>query len=562
MSITAVPWWASSFVYQIYPRSFRDADGDGIGDLKGITQGLDYLQALGVDMLWLSPIYKSPNDDNGYDVSDYCDIMDEFGTMADFDELVAEAKKRGIKLILDVVLNHSSDEHPWFQSARQSKDSPYRDYYIWREGKNGEVPNNWPAFFGGSAWEYNEATGDYYLHLFSKKQPDLNWDNPQLRQEIYRTMRFWLDKGIGGFRIDVLPFFSKRSDLPDIITAPGEDPTAAMMRTYADGPHLHEYLQEMHREVLSKYDCYTVGEGPGVYTDTALMYIAPERRELDTIYYFDHMSLDYDFLTGQHKALDKVAFKKVLSEWDQKVGQTAWNTFYLSNHDQPRPLSRFGSEKPEFRSIAAKMLAVLLFTQRAIPYLYQGDEIGMSNRTIRDISEVNDIAGHNVYRQQKARGVPEQDILAGLSRGSRDHARYPFQWSDAPHAGFTQGPETWLKVNENYPEVNAAAAQKDPDSIWHWYKKLIRLRKSTPAWITGAYQDIDPEHPHIWAYTRTHEKERWLILLNWSEKTIRYSVPESAGVLAGKTPVLSNYGKRKAKNNEVRLRPFEARLYK
>jgi oligo-1,6-glucosidase len=507
-------WWKETFVYQIYPRSFKDTNGDGVGDLPGITQSLDYLKNLGVETLWLSPIYKSPNDDNGYDVSDYCDIMDEFGSMDDFDEMLAEMKKRDMRLILDLVVNHSSDEHPWFLSAKSSKDSPYRDYYIWRDAKeDGSLPNNWTSIFGGPAWEYNEATDDYYLHLFTRKQPDLNWENPKLRQEVYKLMRFWLDKGIDGFRMDVIPFISKKPGLPDVPFTEEEATMITQTNWYANGPRLHEFLQEMNQEVMAHYDCMTVGEGIGVWPEHGPLYVAPERKELDMIYYFDHIFLDRNFEDGGLKEMDWVAFKKIIRDWDQAIpdGQ-GWNTFYLMNHDQARAVSRFGNDK-EYRERSAKMLATMLFTLRLTPYMYQGEEIGMTNVKFYSADEFQDVDMLNQYKAFIENGGTEEAFLPHANTVSRDHARTPFLWEDAPYAGFSEV-KPWIKVSERYHEINAQAAQLKPDSIFDYYKKLISVRKNHKTLIYGTYTDLSANDPNIFIYSREDDEGKFLVLLN------------------------------------------------
>ena len=466
-------WWKETFIYQIYPRSFKDSNGDGIGDLKGITQSLDYLKALGVETVWLSPIYKSPNDDNGYDVSDYCDIMDDFGTMADFDEMLAEMKKRDLKLVLDLVFNHSSDEHPWFVEARKSKDNPYRDYYIWKEGKDGNPPNNWVSFFEGSAWEYNSATEDYYLHLFTKKQPDLNWENPKVRQELYKAMRFWLDKGVNGFRLDVIPLISKEPGYPDIEY--GDAPDQNMHQMYANGPRLQEFLNEMYQEVLKHYDCYTVGEGIGVFPQHAHLYINPDKPALDTVYYFDHMFIDRNLLDGRPQAFNLPKMKQVLMDWDKALKGKGWNTFYLGNHDQPRSVSRYGNDQ-EYREVSAKMLATMLFTLKALPFIYQGDELGMTNTPFYSPQEFDDVQARNQYQVHQENGGSDEDYLTIQNQISRDHARTPFLWDTSENAGFTTS-KPWLKVNPNYTSINAESAQEDQNSVWNYYCELIVLRK-------------------------------------------------------------------------------------
>lgn len=543
-------WWKSTVVYQIYPRSFKDSNGDGIGDLQGVTQRLDYLKNLGVETIWISPFFKSPMDDNGYDVSDYEAIDPLFGTMADFDEMLREMKKRRMKLVIDLVLNHSSDEHRWFQEARKSRDNPYHDYYIWKDGVKGTPPNNWISFFTPSAWEWNEATGSYYLHLFSKKQPDLNWDNPKLRQEMYKMMRFWLDKGVEGFRMDVIPFISKDRNFPDMDLSKGEL-SKILKGIVVEGPRMHEYLQEMNREVLSKYDVYTVGEGFGVGVETVLDYVAPERKELGTVYHFDHMDIDRENFIAP-KPYQPINLKRVLNRWNAVLQNKAPNTFYLGNHDQARSLSRFGSEK--YPKESAKMLATLLFTYNAIPFVYQGDEIGMTNYKFKTIDEFNDISAKGAYQTFLQRGLSPEKAVEMLNVTSRDHARTPFQWDDTKHAGFSNGAATWLKVNPNFATVNAKSAQADADSIWNFYRQILALRKKTPALQIGAMEDIDAENPSVYSYLRTDGKNQFWVVLNMTEQTIDYKPTRDFS----KTKlVLLNY---KAAKNWT-LRPFEARIY-
>jgi len=554
---TTRQWWKETFVYQIYPRSFKDSNQDGIGDLKGITQSLDYLKDLGVEVLWLSPIFKSPNDDNGYDVSDYQDVMDEFGTMADFDEMLAEMKKRNIKLVLDLVVNHSSDEHHWFEEAKKSKDNPYRDYYVWREGKDGKVPNNWTSMFGGSTWEYNEATDDYYLHLFTKKQPDLNWESPALRQEIYKMMRFWLDKGVDGFRMDVIPFISKREGLPDI------DYTGHivfdLVNHYSNGPRIHEFLQEMHREVLVHYDAMSVGEGIGVYSKDAYQYVGEDRKELDMVYYFDHMYLDRDISTGMPTQLLLSDLKRTIQNWDQALEDKGWNTFYLNNHDQPRSVSRFGNSE-EYRYASATMLATLLFTLKVTPFMYQGEELGMTNTNFERIEDFNDIWIRNQWKEWQAQGKNEpQAFLKYTNVISRDHARTPFQWDDSPQAGFTNAEKPWLIVNPNYKEINAKEAIANKDSIWYYYQKVIALRKANECLIYGNYRDIDIQNKQIFAYLRELEDERILVILNFSNQEVSYQLPDEITQLG--RVLIGNYPESEDKLPNVSLRPYEARVY-
>jgi oligo-1,6-glucosidase len=546
--VNAPTWWKETFVYQIYPRSFQDSNGDGVGDLNGITMRLDDLQALGVETIWLSPFYRSPNDDNGYDISDYTDIDPQFGTMADFDRMLAGMKERGIKLVIDMVFNHSSDEHPWFQQARQSRESLFHDFYIWREGSPDQPPNNWPSIFGGSAWEWNAPTGEWYLHLFTRKQPDLNWANPRVREAIYESMRFWLDKGVGGLRFDVLAMFAKNPSYADIDLSKGG---AALVDMF-DAPQLHAYVQEMHREVLSKYDIYTVGEAP-VDAITALDMIAPGRRELQTIYHFEHMLLDRGSLQiTQATALDRRAFKSVLTRWAEQLEGKAWNTIYVGNHDQVRPVSRFGDDKTH-RVASAKMLATLLFTHKGIPFFLAGEEIGMTNYPFATLDELDDVNARNMARLMLSQGKSEDEVFAAISSITRDHGRTPFQWDATPNAGFSSAERTWLPVNPNYTHINAAADRANGDSIWHYFQRAIALRKHTPALIYGRFTDLDPAHPAIYAYRRDHTTGSYLIMLNLLGAPVDYPLLDT---FPNKTRILGNYA------DDGPLRPFEARVFR
>ncbi len=519
-------WWKASVVYQIYPRSFYDSNGDGIGDLKGITEKLDYLKDLGIDVIWLSPVYQSPNDDNGYDISDYKRIMDEFGTMADWETLLEEIHQRGMKLMMDLVVNHTSDEHVWFQESRKSKDNHYRDYYIWRPGKDGKEPNNWRSSFGGSAWTYDENTDEYYLHLFSKKQPDLNWENPKLRQEIYTMMKWWLDKGVDGFRMDVINFISKVPGLPDGEIKAGET-YASGSKFYRNGPRIHEFLQEMNQEVLSKYNIMTVGEMPGVDVEEAKKYTGDKRNELQMVFTFEHMGLD----SGKNgkwdlKPLALTDLKENLSKWQTGLHGTGWNSLYWNNHDQPRIVSRFGNDQ-EHRLESAKMLATVLHMLQGTPYIYQGEEIGMTNVRFSSMEDYKDIETRNMYHEKVTVGNDDPDqVMESIFAKSRDNGRTPFQWSDQPSAGFTTG-ESWIKVNPNYKEINAERAVKDEGSIYHYYRKLIGLRKKHPIIIYGDYQLLLPDHEQIFAYIRTYENEKLLVITNFSEEQVPFQLPEN-----------------------------------
>ncbi len=539
-------WWKEAVIYQIYPRSFNDGNGDGVGDLRGIIEKLDYLQHLGVDVLWLSPVYASPNDDNGYDISDYRAIMSEFGSMADFEEMLDGIHRRGMKLVMDLVVNHSSDEHEWFQQSRSSKDNPYRDYYFWEP----EPPNNWIAFFGGKAWEYDDTTGEYYLHLFSKKQPDLNWENPKVREEVYELMRFWLDKGIDGFRMDVIPFISKRLDWPDINL---NDFGSAMRDVYANGPRLHEFLQEMVRETLSNYDAMSVGEAPGVPRDLAKLYVGEGRGELNMLFHFDHMTLDWG-PKGKFdpKAWSLPEFKQIFTDWHEAMGDDGWISIFLDNHDFPRMVSRWGDDS-DYRMESAKLLATLLLTLRGTPSVYQGSELGMTNVAYEDFADYRDIESVNAIREAQERGADSAQLLQILHRVSRDNVRTPMQWNSRSHAGFTEG-EPWIRVNPNYTEINAEAAVADPDSIFHYYRRLLALRKKHLTLVYGEYEQLDGGSDWLYAYRRWDEEATFLVFLNFSgkEQSVPVEVPEGAQPFFGNYPV----------PDAGTLRPWEAQLWK
>jgi oligo-1,6-glucosidase len=500
-----------------------DSNGDGIGDLPGITSKLDYLKSLGVNVVWLSPHFDSPNADNGYDIRDYRKVMTEFGTMVDFDRMLDGMRKRNIRLIIDLVVNHTSDEHHWFVESRKSTDNPYRDYYIWRDGKDGGPPNNYPSIFGGSAWKKDGATGQYYLHCFAEKQPDLNWENPKVRAEVYDLMRFWLDKGVSGFRMDVIPFISKQPGLPDMTPEQLRQP----QDIYASGPKVHEYLQEMNREVLHRYDVMTVGEAFGVTIAGAHLLTDDRRNELNMVFTFDIVGLDRASGT-RDPMLPRL--KALYTKIDREASEHGWNTAYLSNHDQPRTVSHFGDDDPAWMARSAKTLATMLLTQRATPFIYQGEEIGMTNYPFAGIEDFDDIAARNQWRDQVLSGkVPAATLLAELWRKSRDNARTPMQWAADTHGGFTSG-KPWLKVNPNTARLNVAAQSSDPNSVLAHFRRLIALRKRTPALIYGRYRDLDPDHKTIFAYTRTLQRESFLILLNFSRDPIDYVVPTGLSI--------------------------------
>ena len=513
-------WWKEAVVYQIYPRSFADSNGDGIGDIPGIISKLDYIADLGVDVIWLSPHFDSPNADNGYDIRDYRKVMAEFGSMADFDRLLAEMTSRSIRLIIDLVVNHTSDEHQWFVESRSSRDNDKRDFYIWRDGAKG-VPNNYPSFFGGSAWQQDEATGDYYLHYFARKQPDLNWDQPRVRAEVFDIMRFWLDKGVAGFRMDVIPFISKRPDFPDLTP----DELKAPQNVYASGPHVHDYLQEMHREVLSNYDVMTVGEAFGVTEEQAPLFVDQRRGELDMIFHFDVVRIDRD--GWRHVPWTLPQLKAIYTRLDAIVGDTGWNTVFLGNHDNPRAVSHFGDDSPQFRVLSAKALATMMLTQRGTPFIYQGEELGMTNYPFSRIDEYDVVEVKGIWQQDVVTGkVAAEDFLAHLRYTSRDHARTPMHWSAAPFGGFTTGSKPWFAVHPDFATINAEAALADENSVYRHYQRLLKLRKATPALVYGAYRDLDPAHERLFVYTRTLADQRLLVVVNLSGEPEQLVLPE------------------------------------
>ena len=549
-------WWKEAVIYQIYPRSFMDSNGDGIGDLKGITQKLDYLKELGVDAVWLSPFYKSPNDDNGYDISDYRGIMEEFGTMEDFDEMQREMHKRGIRLIVDLVVNHSSDEHPWFVESRKSKDNPYRDYYIWREGRDGKEPNNWGSCFSGSAWKYDAATDMYYLHLFAEKQPDLNWDNPKVRQEVFHMMDWWCKKGIDGFRMDVISMISKDPALPD---GPVNGSGYGDYGPYAvNGPHVHEYLQEMNREVLSKYDLMTVGECSGVTIEEAKKYANQDGRELNMVFQFEHMDLDGgESFKWNDRKINLVELKQVLTKWQTELAGTAWNSLFWDNHDQPRIVSRLGDDSTrEYREASAKMLALCLHMMQGTPYVYQGEELGMTNVPFETLEDFRDIESINAYHELTESGqVSPEDMMRFLRYKSRDNARTPMQWDDSENAGFTTG-TPWIMVNPNYKEINAKEQLARPDSVFHFYQKLIRLRKEREIIPYGEYELLLPEDPDLYVYTRALGEHKLLVICNFRKEEKAFTLPEGFDPRKGEI-LIGNYPDRELQNT-MTLKAYEA----
>ena len=546
-------WWKESIVYQIYPRSFKDSNGDGIGDLNGITEKMDYLQKLGINVLWLSPVYQSPNDDNGYDISDYQAIMDEFGTMEDFDRMLAAAHEHGIKLVMDLVVNHTSDEHPWFIESQKSVDNPYRDYYIWRPGKDGKEPNNWGSCFSGPAWKYDEKTDMYYLHLFSKKQPDLNWDNPKVRQEVFDMMNWWLDKGVDGFRMDVISLISKKPDLPD---GPVGINGYASFNEPANGPHVHEYLQEMREKVLNNADTITVGECSGVTLEEAKKYARSDEKELNMVFQFEHMDVDAD---GSNKWTDKKMdlrdMKAVLTKWQKGLEEIAWNSLFWENHDQPRSVSRFGNDSSQYRERSAKMLATCLHMMQGTPYVYQGQELGMTNVPFQSVEDFRDLDSINAYHElvEDQKVFSKEEMMRYLRYKSRDNARTPFQWDDSENAGFTTG-TPWIMVNPNYKEINAKAELADPNSVFYYYQKLIQFRKEKEIIVYGTYDLLLPESEELYVYTRTLDEEKLLVVCNFSENEVELEIPEE---FRKGSYLISNYETRPVENT-MKLRAYES----
>ena len=547
-------WWKESVVYQIYPRSFCDSNGDGIGDLNGITGKLDYLKELGVDVIWLSPVYKSPNDDNGYDISDYQAIMDEFGTMEDFDRMLATAHEKGIKIMMDLVVNHTSDEHKWFIESRKSTDNPYRDYYIWRPAKeDGSLPNNWGSCFSGPAWEYDKTTDMYFLHLFSKKQPDLNWDNPAVRQDVFDMMNWWLKKGVDGFRMDVISLISKEPGLPD--KEPGINGYATF-NVSANGPHVHEYLQEMRQKALNNADTITVGECSGVTLEEAKKYARSDEKELNMVFQFEHMDVDSDEKAGKWttRKMDLRNLKKILTRWQKGLQDIAWNSLYWENHDQPRSVSRFGNDSDEYREISAKMLATCIHMMQGTPYVYQGEELGMTNCPFNTLDNFRDLESINAFHELTEQGkMTEEDMMAAIGYKGRDNARTPMQWDDSAYAGFSTA-TPWIMVNPNYTKINAKDQINREDSVFKYYQKLIKLRHESELIVYGTYDLILDDDKDIYAYIRTLGDEKLIVYCNFSENTREVEIPEE--FVNGKV-LISNYCDAKA-NRKITLRPYEA----
>ena len=551
-------WWKNAVVYQIYPRSFKDSNGDGIGDLEGIYEKLDYLAELGIDVIWMSPVYKSPNDDNGYDISDYQDIMDDFGTMDDFDRVLKKAHSLNIKIMMDLVVNHTSDEHKWFIESKKSKDNPYHDYYMWADpDKNGNPPNRWESCFSGSAWEYVESVGQFYLHSFSRKQPDLNWDNPKVREEVFKMMTWWCDKGIDGFRMDVISMISKYPGLP---YGP-ENGNGYTGNTSCDGPNIHKYLREMNEKVLSKYRLITVGECPGVNAEQAKKYANIDGSELDMIFQFEHVS--GSALKPCHhgkwdgEAMTMPELRANFTKWQKDLEGCAWNSLFLSNHDQPRCVSRFGNDSEQYRELSAKMLATMTHFQKGTPYVYQGEELGMTNAYMENIADYRDIESLNAYKELTTKeNIPAKTVMGYIKAVGRDNARTPMQWDASDNGGFTSG-TPWLQVNKNYKTINAAAQVNDPDSVFAYYKKLIALRHTNEVMVNGVYDVLIPDHPQIYAYTRTLGDKQLLVLCNDSDTNVAIPAELQEKIHAAKNILIQNY----KDTDESTLRPYEAVVY-
>lgn len=552
-------WWKESIVYQIYPRSFKDSNEDGIGDIGGIIEKLDYIKHLGIDIIWLCPIYDSPNDDNGYDIRNYRDVLKEFGTLEEFKFLLEESHKRGIKILMDLVVNHTSDEHQWFVESKKSKDNKYRDYYIWKEGQGNNPPNNWGGVFGGSTWEYSEETGMYYLHCFSKKQPDLNWENPKLREDIYDTIKYWLDMGIDGFRMDVINFISKNQEFPD-----GEKEEGKLYGDFGkhviNGPRVHEFLKELNRETVSKYDVMTVGETPGVTPEMALDYVGEDRDELQMVFHFEHMDIDKNPGKAEIKPFDLLKLKEILSKWQTQLGDKGWNSLYWNNHDQPRIVSRFGNDK-EYWEKSAKMLATCLHMQRGTPYIYQGEEIGMTNVPFPSLEYYRDIETLNKYKEEvHVKGRSVEEVMKYIHHISRDNARTPMQWNKEKNSGFTIG-EPWINVNDNYKNINVEAQLEDNNSILNYYRKLIKLRKENEVIVYGKYELLLEKDKNIYAYTRELNGDKILVICNFSGENQQFILPKGIEVKDVQL-LISNYPVEGENINNIDIKPYEARVYR
>lgn len=549
-------WWKEAVAYQIYPRSFMDSNGDGIGDLQGILSKLDYLQELGIDIIWLSPIYPSPNIDNGYDISDYKAISPEYGTMEDFDKLLDEVHARGMKLIMDLVINHTSSEHKWFIESRSSKDNAYRDYYIWHPGKNGKPPNNWESIFGGSVWEYDEKTNEYYMHVFSREQPDLNWENPKVRHDLYQMVNWWLDKGIDGFRVDAISHIKKLPGFPDLPN-PENKKFVPSYEGHMNRPGIEVFLQELRKETFDKYDIVTVGEANGVRVEQAEEWVGEEKGHFNMIFQFEHLDLWGKSATG---GLDIHALKRTLSKWQKGLDGVGWNALFLENHDQPRSVSTWGNDGA-LREKSAKSFATMYFLMQGTPFIYQGQEIGMTNVEFPSIDDYRDVAIKNMYKEERKAGKSHEEVMQIIWKSGRDNSRTPMQWNNEENGGFTTG-TPWMKVNPNYIEINVERERKSPDSIYHYYKKLIQLRRGNDALIYGSYELILEEHDQIFAYVRSYGDEMYVVLTNLFDEPAEVELPKK---LTGKQAELrlSNYPSEPIKYvlGPMSFRPYEARVY-
>lgn len=555
----AANWWKTATVYQIYPKSFCDSRGQGTGDIPGITGKLDYLKALGIDAIWLTPVYRSPMIDNGYDISDYYSINPEFGTMEEFDELLRQAHQRGIRIIMDIVVNHTSTEHQWFQSALGDKNSPFRDYYIWHKPVDGDVPNNWQSKFGGSAWELDAQTGEYYLHLFAREQADLNWENPLVREEVKRIIRFWAEKGVDGFRLDVINLISKQQDFPNDEQGDGR-------RFYTDGPRVHEYLQEISRDVFRQYGSVTVGEMSSTTLEHCQQYSSTDGKELSMVFNFHHLKVDYP--NGEKWALapfDFLQLKQIFNHWQTGLNGKGWGALFWCNHDQPRIVSRLGNDQ-QYRVESAKMLAASIHMMQGTPYVYQGEEIGMTNPGFTRISQYRDVESTNMYDiMVNDQGISEAEIINILARKSRDNSRTPMQWSNRTHAGFSTA-ELWISVADNYCEINAELALKTPDSVFHFYRRLIRLRKEIEVITTGDYRDLYPQHPAIFGYQRTSDTQTLICLNNYYADPAECVLPQALDLSRARY-LLGNYEGSQASLladepvlRQQTLQPYETRI--
>lgn len=548
-------WWKEVVVYQIYPRSFMDSNGDGVGDLQGIIAKLDYLKWLGINVIWICPMYKSPQDDNGYDISDYQDIHHEFGTMQDFDQLLQETHRRGMKLIIDLVINHTSDEHPWFLESRKSKDSPKRDWYIWRDGKNGKEPNNWESIFGGSAWKYDEITNQYFMHVFSSRQPDLNWENLDMRKSVYDMINWWIDKGIDGFRIDAISHMKKEPGLTDLPNPEGLEYVNSMPK-HMNQPGIQDYLADLCKNTFCKYDIMTVGEANGVSAENASEWVAEENKKLNMIIQFEHVGL-WD--TNPEKRIDLAKVKEVFTRWQHNLENKGWNALFVENHDVPRIVSKWGDTARYWRE-SSTAIASMYFLMQGTPFIYQGQEIGMTNTVFKSYDDFNDVSAKNYFSAKRRLGKSDAEIAAELTPLSRDNARTPMQWSAGENAGFTTG-KPWLKLNPNHTDINVQAQQEDQDSILHFYRKLIQVRATHPVFIYGSYELLLKDHPQVYAYTRTQERESVIVVCNLSDKAVVCQLPGQ--VLKVESLLLSNY--HVAPHSEIsqlELKPYESRVYR